>query len=84
MRMYKYFDIIKRGSLFTGIDGEGESGTDAMASHMNRDRVMISRMRTLGEVLKHGLADPRKIGEDLIEMADEAEAIEKEVVFGWE
>lgn len=80
----KYFNIIQRGTLFDGIDGDGPSGVDTMATHMNRDRVLIDRIKTLGEVLRHGLAEPRKIGENLIELAEEADQIEKLTVFGYE
>jgi len=81
----KYFDTIMHGKLFDGLDDNNDpSGVDQAATHMNRDQILINRIKTMGEVLKHGLADPRKIGNDLIELAEEAKAIEKEAVFGYE
>lgn len=82
--MHRFFDIIKYGTLFDSLGGDEPSGVDHMSTHMNRDRVLINRIKTMGEVLRHGMAEPSKIGEQLIELAEEAEKIEKETYFGYE
>ena len=60
------------------------SGIDYVATHINRDKVLISMVRQYGEVLVNGLAEPRDVGRYLQEISREAEEIEKEVKFGYQ
>ncbi len=84
VKMHKYFDIIMHGKLFDGLDDNDPVGIDHVETHRNRDRILIGRIKTMGEVLRHGMAEPRKVGEQLIELAEEAETIERETCFGFE
>jgi hypothetical protein len=84
MTQRKWFEVVRRGNLFNGIDGGGPTGIDIAETHRLRDRVLIDRVRVVGEVLKHGLADPRKIGEGLVELANEADSLASEIVLGYE
>jgi hypothetical protein len=84
--LYKYFSVIRFGDLLDSVDKDGntiraESRVDSEATHRERDRELIRKMGVYGEVLKAGLVDNRTIGEQMIEMAKEAKAIEDEVGF---
>jgi len=98
MSKYKFLDVVQHGPLFDMVDGEVMTqvvengvrvrpalgiGPDSYATHKNRDKVLIAYCRQYGEVLVKGLAPPRDMGQGLIDLADEAEAIEKEVPFGY-
>lgn len=80
----KNFSIIQHGGLFDGIDGEGPTGIDIAATHKERDRFLINRIKVFGEILRCGMADPRQVGQNLIDLAAEAEELEKLVIFGYE
>ena len=85
---YRYFDIINTGSLFD-YDGLNITavapapGIDPRATHVERDKVLIETLRMYGEMLSNGMAEPRSLGRDMLEIAKEAEAIEAEVKFGY-
>lgn len=83
---YRYYDIIEFGGLFDAPCEKcpDEAGVDAVATHKNRDKVIVATLRQYGEILRAGMADPRDIGKYLKDLADEAEAIEEEVGFGYE
>jgi hypothetical protein len=83
MKKYRYFDVIEQGPLFDPEPGE-KVEVSSKATHKNRDKVLIAYCRQYGEVLVNGLAPPRDMGQGLIDLADEAEAIEDEVKFGYE
>jgi len=84
--LYRWFDILYKGPLFDNIyditPPEDVVTVDHVATHEARDRSFISLVRQYGEVLKNGLAEPREIAEYLIQLSDEADAIEAEVKFG--
>ncbi len=80
----RWFEVIRRGNPVDNVEGEGETGIDHAATHRNRDQILIGRIRMYGEMLQNGMADPRRIGQDLIDMANEADSIEKDIIFGWE
>jgi hypothetical protein len=44
---------------------------------------LIRKMRVFGEIMKAGLMDPRQLGDQMVEMADEAEALVGDVGFGY-
>ena len=60
------------------------AGIDHVATHINRDKVLIAMVHQYGEVLANGLAEPRSVGQYLMELADEAKSIEEEVEFYYE
>jgi hypothetical protein len=80
----RWFEVIMRGNPVDNVEGDGETGIDHAATHRNRDRILINRARMYGEMLTKGMADPRRIGQDLIDMANEADSIEKLMFFGYE
>ncbi len=88
MRKYRYMDIIETGELFDDAFAITpiRSGTaiDHVATHINRDKVLIATLRQWGEILENGIAEPRDAGKRLRELADEAESIEAEIKFGYE
>ncbi len=87
MRKARWFDIIEHGPLFDDYlaitPATNPVGIDYAATHKNRDESLIKLVRQYGEVLVNGLAEPRSIGQYLQELADEAEAIEREIGFGY-
>jgi hypothetical protein len=82
MKKYLYFDVISAGPLFDPEPGE-KVEVAPVATHTYRDKALIAHVRQWGEVLKGGLAMPREVGQYLIDLAREAEEIEKEVPFGY-
>jgi hypothetical protein len=82
MKKYLYFDVISAGPLFDPEPGE-KVEVAPVATHIYRDKALIAHVRQWGEVLKGGLAMPREVGQYLIDLAREAEEIEKEVPFGY-
>lgn len=87
IRGRKWFDIIEHGPLFDDYlaitPAVSPVGIDYAATHKNRDEVLIATMRQWGEILSNGIAEPREAGQRLKELADEAEAIEREIGFGY-
>ena len=87
MSKYRYMDIIQHGPLFDDYLAitpvESAVGIDHVSTHINRDKVLIATLRQWGEILMNGIAEPRDAGKRLMELADEAEAIEREVGFGY-
>lgn len=85
---HKWIDIIYAGELFDDAFAitpiSRPSGIDHVATHINRDKVLIAMMHQYGEVLINGLADSREVGRYLQEISREAEEIEKEVKFGYD
>jgi len=86
---YKYLDTVGKGTLFDEQEladkprlfpGDNTT-TDIVATHKLRDQILIDRFKTFGEILVNGMAEPRKIGGEMIIIAREAEEIEKEVGF---
>ena len=83
----KWFDVIMLENRIDNIDGEfigDETGIDRASTHRNRDEILIGRIRMYGEMLQNGMSEPRRIGKDLIDIANEADSIEKDIIFGWE
>jgi hypothetical protein len=84
----KWMDTIYAGDIFDDALAitpiSSGSGIDHVATHINRDKVLISMVRQYGEVLVNGLAEPRDVGRYLQEISKEAEEIEKEVKFGYQ
>ena len=84
----KWMDTVYAGELFDDAFAitpiSRPSGIDHVATHINRDKVLIAMMHQYGEVLINGLADSREIGRYLQEISRETEEIEKEVHFGYE
>jgi hypothetical protein len=87
MRKYRYMDIIESGDLFDDAFAitpiHSGPGVDHVSTHINRDKVLIATLRQWGEILMNGIAEPRDAGKRLMELAEEAEDIEKEVSFGY-
>jgi hypothetical protein len=83
LKKYRYFDIIEQGPLFDPEPGEKVEVSHS-ATHAYRDMSMIKIIRQWGEILKNGLCEPREVGQYLIDLAREAEELEKEVQFGYE
>ena len=82
MKKYRYFDVVEQGPLFDPEPGE-KVEVSPVATHVYRDKALIAHVRQWGEVLKGGLAMPREVGQYLIDLAREAEELEKEVPFGY-
>lgn len=84
---HKWFEVIQYGPIFDDYLAitpvEGAVGIDHAATHRNRDESMIKLVRQYGEILANGMADPRSIGNYLMELAEEAEQIEQEIGFGY-
>jgi hypothetical protein len=76
----KWFDTIRFGPIFDA-EKDGDTGIDEEETHRYRDKNLIAYLRQYGEILANGLAEPREVGRYMMEMADEAEAIEKEIRF---
>lgn len=74
---YKYFSVIHKGDLF----GDDKDAIDIAATHRNRDGVLIDRCKVMSEMLAAGMADPGRVGRDMLELVNEAEKIEKDIGF---
>ena len=74
MSDYKYFDLIKAGNLF---ESSGEY-VDLDATRRLRDRVLIDRVRMYSEILRSGMMDHRRVADDLLALAKEADQIEED------
>lgn len=87
MNKYRYMDIIESGPIFDDAFAitpiRSGSQIDHVATHINRDRVLIATLRQWGEILINGLAEPRDAGRLLKELADESEQIESDIGFGY-
>jgi hypothetical protein len=81
-------DRIYMGPIFDDVFAlatpKEEDTLDPVATHRNRDAVLISTLRAYGDALCNGIMDSREVGQYLKDMATEAEQIESEVKFGYE
>ena len=88
---YKYFSIINKGELLDTVDMvDGKPVVNRVKAeiaveetHRLCDMELIRKMRVFGEIMKAGLMDPRQLGDQMVEMADEAEALVGDVGFGY-
>lgn len=89
---YRWFSVILTGELFDSIEvsdgitkiNKAKSEIDGEATHKERDKVLIAKMRVYGEMLKAGMIDPRDAGRDMVEIAKEAQEMEADIGFWWE
>jgi hypothetical protein len=88
---YKYFSVINKGELLDTVDmvngtavvNKAKAEIAVEETHKFCDMELVRKMRVFGEIMKAGLMDPRQLGEQMVEMADEANSLITDVGFGY-